>query len=149
MTSASVSAAVRSGPAKVAGWPTCRACSVGNAAPTLMSVATSACSDSARARRSAQARGAIDAAHKDHGALAVLSSLDGLVDRGGRHAAIGPRPEAVDGQRRRRLGQRRLLHAGVEIDVDGPHRRGPGQPHRARQRFLGRPGEAGCASHLM
>ena len=89
-------------------------------------------------------------AGEDQGMLGMLEPVGGLLDEVGgrrvdhrRHVALG-----VIG--RQRLFQHRLLHLGVEIDVDRPLRRGIAQPGRPQQGFTrAAPGDAGWSSHLV
>ncbi len=61
--------------------------------------------------------------------------IGGLLDDRLRRRALDRRHEALGVDRRHRLGEFFLLHAGVEIDVSRSARRGVGDPAGAQDRF--------------
>ncbi len=75
--------------------------------------------------------------------LGVAQQRGGLRDGVGRRRAGNRRHEALRIDRRHGLGELFLLHAGVEIDVNRPARRGIGDPGGAQNRFARGGGRGG------
>src|SRR5712691_10024025 len=73
--------------------------------------------------------------HEDDGVLGALEDARRLLDELGRRRGIGRRHEARGVDRRERLRQLRLLHLGVEIDVDRAPGRRVGDPSGADERL--------------
>ncbi len=73
-----------------------------------------------------------------HRMLRRLDQGGRLVDQLGRGRRLRVRHVARDIDRSERLGELRLLHLRVEIDVDGAHGRGIGHPGPAQQGFARR-----------
>ena len=117
------------------GAPACSGWSVGKLAPIFRSVTTMALSASASATRAFQAASLREARPaRITTCLADLSRAAAFATRSaGAAVAIGHVARHV--KRRQLLGELRLLHLGVEIDVDRALRRGVGDPGGADQRL--------------
>ena len=74
-------------------------------------------------------------AGEDHRMLGIAQQRGGLRDGVGRRRTGNRRHEALRVDRRHRLGELFLLHAGVEIDVSRPAGRGIGDPGGAQDRL--------------
>ncbi len=74
-------------------------------------------------------------AGEDDRALGRLEPFRGLPDGIGGRGVHDRRHVPVDVAGRQRLLEHRLLHVGIEIDVDRALRRGVGEPRAAQQRF--------------
>ncbi len=79
-----------------------------------------------------------DPAHEDDRVLGRFEQCRGLRHQLGRGRGGGRRHEAGDLDRPERLGELRLLHLGIEVDVDRPHRGRIGDPMGAQDRLARR-----------